>query len=74
MSFQNVVEKRPRLVAFPITAAINPPAASILRGDVVPPYGGDTQFTNLVAAYNAQVNALVEALPGVRVVTYRGAA
>lgn len=36
-----------------ITAAINPPAASILRGDVVPPYGGDTQFTNLVAAYNA---------------------
>jgi len=36
-----------------ITAAINPPAASILRGDVVPPFGGDTQFTNLVAAYNA---------------------
>jgi taurine dioxygenase len=30
-----------------ITAAINPPAASILRGEVVPPYGGDTQFTNL---------------------------
>jgi taurine dioxygenase len=36
-----------------ITAAINPPAASILRGDIVPPYGGDTQFTNLVAAYDA---------------------
>ncbi len=36
-----------------ITAAINPPAASILRGDIVPPYGGDTLFTNLVAAYNA---------------------
>jgi taurine dioxygenase len=36
-----------------ITAAINPPAASILRGDIVPPYGGDTQFTNLVAAYEA---------------------
>ena len=35
-----------------ITAAINPPAASILRGDVVPPYGGDTQFTNLAVAYN----------------------
>ena len=34
-----------------ITAAINPPAASILRGDVVPPYGGDTQWTNLVTAY-----------------------
>lgn len=36
-----------------ITAAINPPMASILRGDIVPPYGGDTQFTSLVAAYNA---------------------
>jgi taurine dioxygenase len=36
-----------------ITAAINPPASSILRGDIVPPYGGDTQWTNLVAAYNA---------------------
>ena len=35
-----------------ITAAINPPAASILRGVNIPPYGGDTQFTNLVAAYN----------------------
>lgn len=36
-----------------ITAAINPPFASILRGDIVPPYGGDTQWTNLAAAYNA---------------------
>ena len=36
-----------------LTAAINPPMASILRGVVVPPYGGDTQFTSLVAAYNA---------------------
>lgn len=36
-----------------ITAAINPPAASILRGETVPPYGGDTQWTNLVAAYHA---------------------
>ena len=34
-----------------ITAAHNPPCASILRGDIVPPYGGDTQWTNLVAAY-----------------------
>ena len=34
-----------------ITAAINPPFASILRGDVVPPYGGDTQWTNLAIAY-----------------------
>lgn len=34
-----------------ITAAINPPFASILRGVTVPPYGGDTQWSNLVAAY-----------------------
>jgi taurine dioxygenase len=36
-----------------VTAALNPPAASILRADVVPPYGGDTQFANTVAAYDA---------------------
>ncbi|MEM7225764.1 MAG: TauD/TfdA family dioxygenase [Pseudomonadota bacterium] len=36
-----------------ITAAVNPPAASILRGAVVPPYGGDTHWTNLAAAYQA---------------------
>lgn len=41
-----------------ITAAINPPAASILRGVVVPPYGGDTQWTNLAAAYEALSPAL----------------
>ena len=41
-----------------ITAAINPPAMSILRGVVVPPYGGDTQWTNLAAAYNALSPAL----------------
>ena len=34
-----------------VTPAINPPAGSILRADVVPAYGGDTTFTNLVAAY-----------------------
>jgi taurine dioxygenase len=34
-----------------VTAAVNPPAASILRADVVPEIGGDTQWTNLVAAY-----------------------
>ena len=36
-----------------ITAAINPPFGSILRAVVVPPYGGDTQWTNMVAAYRA---------------------
>jgi alpha-ketoglutarate-dependent sulfate ester dioxygenase len=34
-----------------VTPAINPPAGSILRADVIPSYGGDTSFTNLVAAY-----------------------
>ena len=34
-----------------VTAAVNPPAASILRAHILPPYGGDTTWTNLVAAY-----------------------
>jgi len=34
-----------------VTPAVNPPAGSILRADVVPAYGGDTTFTNQVAAY-----------------------
>jgi alpha-ketoglutarate-dependent taurine dioxygenase len=34
-----------------VTAVINPPWGSILRAEVVPPYGGDTTWTNLVAAY-----------------------
>jgi alpha-ketoglutarate-dependent sulfate ester dioxygenase len=40
----------------------------ILRGDIVPPYGGDTQFTNLVAAYNALspvMRTFVDGLRGV---------
>ncbi|MET4576032.1 TauD/TfdA dioxygenase family protein [Ottowia thiooxydans] len=34
-----------------VTGVINPPAGSILRAGQVPPYGGDTLFTNLAAAY-----------------------
>ncbi|MCL2393353.1 MAG: TauD/TfdA family dioxygenase [Acidimicrobiaceae bacterium] len=34
-----------------VTPAVNPPAGSILRADILPPYGGDTTWTNLVAAY-----------------------
>lgn len=41
-----------------ITAAINPPACSILRGVTIPPYGGDTQWTNLVAAYHGLSDTL----------------
>jgi taurine dioxygenase len=51
-----------------LTTLINPPAASILRGVTVPPYGGDTQFTNLAAAYDAlspTMRAFVDGLRGV---------
>ena len=34
-----------------VTAAVNPPAASVLRAVEVPEIGGDTTWTNLVAAY-----------------------
>jgi len=34
-----------------VTFVPNPPMGSILRGVVVPPYGGDTQWTNLAVAY-----------------------
>ena len=34
-----------------ITFVANPAEASILRGVVIPPYGGDTLWTNLAAAY-----------------------
>ena len=33
-----------------ITAAVNPPFGSILRGVTIPPYGGDTFWTNLAVA------------------------
>jgi len=48
-----------------VTAAVNPPAGSILRADVVPAIGGDTQWTNLVAAYedlSAPVQAFADTL------------
>ncbi|MGW1025254.1 TauD/TfdA dioxygenase family protein [Streptomyces sp. NPDC002577] len=48
-----------------VTAAVNPPAGSILRAETVPEFGGDTQWTNLVAAYeglSAPVRAFVDTL------------
>ncbi len=48
-----------------VTAAVNPPAGSILRADVVPEIGGDTIWTNLVAAYRGlsePVRAFVDTL------------
>lgn len=49
-----------------ITAAHNPPSISILRSDVVPPYGGDTQWTNLAVAYDALSPTLRAFLDGLR--------
>ena len=34
-----------------LTARIDPPAVTILRAERVPPYGGDTTWANLAAAY-----------------------
>ncbi|VCU71415.1 putative dioxygenase/MT3514 [Pigmentiphaga humi] len=49
-----------------VTAAINPPFASILRGVVIPPYSGDTQWTNLAAAYQALSEPLRRFVDGLR--------
>lgn len=51
-----------------ITAAVNPPSASILRGVDIPPYGGDTFWTNLAVAYNGlseTLRAFLDTLNGV---------
>ncbi|MEM7210078.1 MAG: TauD/TfdA family dioxygenase [Pseudomonadota bacterium] len=49
-----------------VTAAINPPFASILRGVTIPPYGGDTHFTNMAAAYEALSPPMQEFLCSLR--------
>ena len=51
-----------------LTAAVNPPAASILRGDVVPPYGGDTMFADMVIAYKKLSPAMQNFVDGLRAV------
>jgi len=49
-----------------VTAAVNPPAASVLRADVVPEFGGDTTFTNLVAAYEGLSGPMQNFIGGLR--------
>jgi taurine dioxygenase len=49
-----------------LTPAVNPPAASVLRAEVVPDVGGDTQWTNLVAAYNGLAEPLKAFVDGLR--------
>jgi alpha-ketoglutarate-dependent taurine dioxygenase len=51
-----------------ITFVANPNRFSILQGVEIPPYGGDTLFTNLVAAYEGlspKIKALVDDLQAV---------
>lgn len=53
-----------------ITFVANPALASILRGAVIPPYGGDTLWTNLVAAYedlSEPIRDLIDHLQAVHV-------
>lgn len=48
-----------------ITACVNPPCIGMLRGDIIPPNAGDTQFGNLAAAYEGlsdPIKALVQNL------------
>ncbi|MET0895888.1 MAG: TauD/TfdA family dioxygenase [Acidimicrobiia bacterium] len=51
-----------------VTFVVNPPTASILRGVVVPPYGGDTFWTNLVAAYEHLSEPVRDAIDGLQAV------
>ncbi|HAA93577.1 MAG TPA: taurine dioxygenase [Rhodospirillaceae bacterium] len=53
-----------------VTPAINPPKVSILRGEIVPPYGGDTMWTDLNAAYEALSPVMREFIDGLRGVHY----
>jgi alpha-ketoglutarate-dependent taurine dioxygenase len=49
-----------------VTPAVNPPAASILRAEVIPQIGGDTQWTNLIAAYESLSEPLRRFVDGLR--------
>ncbi len=46
---------------------VNPPSISILRGVIIPPYGGDTTWTNLASAFSGlseTMQSFVESLRG----------
>jgi len=51
-----------------VTFMAEPPMGSILRGVVIPPYGGDTQWTNMVVAYeqlSPEVRTFIDGLHAV---------
>ena len=49
-----------------VTAVVNPPAVTLLRSGEVPVRGGDTTWTNLVAAYNGLPESLQRLVDGLR--------
>ncbi|OKH98994.1 taurine dioxygenase [Streptomyces sp. CB02923] len=49
-----------------LAAAVNPPAICVLRAEVVTEFGGDTQWTNLVAAHEGLSRPLQELVAGLR--------
>ncbi|MBF6253602.1 TauD/TfdA family dioxygenase [Nocardia farcinica] len=49
-----------------VSPLINPPAASILRAEIAPERGGDTRWTNLVAAYEHLPESLRRFVDGLR--------
>ena len=51
-----------------VTFVPNPPMGSILRGVVVPPYGGDTQFINLAVAYDRLSDPIKQLVDGLHAV------
>lgn len=51
-----------------VTFIPNPPTASILRGVIVPPYGGDTQWANLALAYEQLSDPLKDLIDGLHAV------
>ncbi|MDT3444755.1 TauD/TfdA family dioxygenase [Pseudofrankia sp. BMG5.37] len=51
-----------------VTFVHNPPMGSILRGVIIPPYGGDTQWTNLVVAYDTLSKPIRDLIDGLHAV------
>lgn len=47
-----------------VSFSVNPPMGSILRSNVVPPYGGDTQWSNLAVAYETLSHPMRNLLDG----------
>ncbi|MDI3423353.1 TauD/TfdA dioxygenase family protein [Streptomyces luteolus] len=49
-----------------VASVVNPPAISVLRCEVATEFGGDTQWTNLVAAYDGLSRPLQQLADGLR--------